>query len=277
MENRFATEVLMKSASNYPISKGDVLGHEFHGNQYAAAARSLQDAAGRLSAQSRQSSHDQIAAQHTELAQKHSEAASEAKDAGQKDVAALHRAAADAHTAAAEAHANGTAVGQGNEAKYAAYHQAWDASRAASDASGAVVGKAPWSASGSIFGKAQFITKGDVLGHPFHGNQYSQAEALQDRLRSYKASHLDAAIEHGNIGRAHKADMQQAMQRGDVKSYDAHLKAAEAHFKAASAHMKVAQIENRMRASQGGPTMTRANNAAMKATRAAVDASYAIG
>ena len=38
MENRFATENLIKSLSNYPVAKGDVPGHEFHGNQYASAA-----------------------------------------------------------------------------------------------------------------------------------------------------------------------------------------------------------------------------------------------
>ena len=34
MENRFSTENLVKSLSNYPVAKGDVAGHPFRGNQY---------------------------------------------------------------------------------------------------------------------------------------------------------------------------------------------------------------------------------------------------
>lgn len=34
MNNPFSTASLLKSASNYPVAKGDLPGHEFHGNQY---------------------------------------------------------------------------------------------------------------------------------------------------------------------------------------------------------------------------------------------------
>ena len=34
MRNPFETEQLLKALSNYPVSKGDLPGHEFHGNQY---------------------------------------------------------------------------------------------------------------------------------------------------------------------------------------------------------------------------------------------------
>jgi hypothetical protein len=34
MSSGFHTNELLKSASNYPVAKGDVPGHEFHGNQY---------------------------------------------------------------------------------------------------------------------------------------------------------------------------------------------------------------------------------------------------
>ena len=34
--NPFSTNELLKSLSNYPIIKGDVPGHAFHGNQYEA-------------------------------------------------------------------------------------------------------------------------------------------------------------------------------------------------------------------------------------------------
>lgn len=36
--NPFHSEALLKSASNYPVSKGDTPGHEFHGNQYTNVA-----------------------------------------------------------------------------------------------------------------------------------------------------------------------------------------------------------------------------------------------
>jgi len=37
MRNPFETEELLKSLSNYPVTKGDVEGHEFHGNQWVQA------------------------------------------------------------------------------------------------------------------------------------------------------------------------------------------------------------------------------------------------
>ena len=36
MASGFSTNELLKSASNYPVKKGDVPGHLFHGNQYAS-------------------------------------------------------------------------------------------------------------------------------------------------------------------------------------------------------------------------------------------------
>jgi len=38
VSNPFHSEVLLKSASNYPVTKGDTLGHEFHGNQYVSGS-----------------------------------------------------------------------------------------------------------------------------------------------------------------------------------------------------------------------------------------------
>lgn len=37
MDGRFHTSQLLKSLSTYPVSKGDLPGHAFHGNQYATA------------------------------------------------------------------------------------------------------------------------------------------------------------------------------------------------------------------------------------------------
>ena len=34
--NPFQTQELLKSASNYPVAKGDLPGHPFHGNQYTS-------------------------------------------------------------------------------------------------------------------------------------------------------------------------------------------------------------------------------------------------
>ena len=38
MTNPFHSEQLLKSISNYPVSKGDLPGHEFHGNQWTDVA-----------------------------------------------------------------------------------------------------------------------------------------------------------------------------------------------------------------------------------------------
>lgn len=35
----FSNNELLKSVSDYPVAKGDVVGHEFHGNQYSIAPR----------------------------------------------------------------------------------------------------------------------------------------------------------------------------------------------------------------------------------------------
>jgi len=37
MSSGFSSNELNPQLSNYPVSKGDVVGHEFHGNQYASA------------------------------------------------------------------------------------------------------------------------------------------------------------------------------------------------------------------------------------------------
>jgi len=37
MTNPFSSDALLKSLSNYPIAKGDVPGHEFHGNQWVGS------------------------------------------------------------------------------------------------------------------------------------------------------------------------------------------------------------------------------------------------
>jgi len=41
MTSRFSTTELLKSLSNYPVAKGDVVGHEFHGNQYTGQSSGL--------------------------------------------------------------------------------------------------------------------------------------------------------------------------------------------------------------------------------------------
>jgi len=38
MSSGFSSHELLKSLSNYPVAKGDVAGHEFHGNQYSTSA-----------------------------------------------------------------------------------------------------------------------------------------------------------------------------------------------------------------------------------------------
>ena len=44
MTSGFHSNELLKSLSNYPVAKGDVEGHEFHGNQYVSAGNQADEA-----------------------------------------------------------------------------------------------------------------------------------------------------------------------------------------------------------------------------------------
>jgi hypothetical protein len=111
MENRFSSEALLKSASNYPVVKGDVAGHEFHGNQYvsagnqAAKARDLADAV-------RDGKADSFTAeaQHRNIARACEDASKMATNVGMGRLATVYAKAAQAHRDAAAAHVNKIAI-----------------------------------------------------------------------------------------------------------------------------------------------------------------------
>jgi hypothetical protein len=139
------TRDFQKSAAyqEYILAKGDVEGHIFHGNQYAAgggdgktaqvssnsqaapktdaerlgnvpgASKALltQDAIDKF--QSGKIDHEALAKAHDALAAGHQEAAKEAQRVGDKKGSDLHTAAASAHLSAATAHR--TADGEGYE------------------------------------------------------------------------------------------------------------------------------------------------------------------
>jgi hypothetical protein len=111
----FSTASLLKSASNYPISKGDVPGHDFHGNQWTSASGTIRSGALSTLKAVRGGNDAGSAGEHSNHGLAHSEVASSMKvaldsgrvpsnkvEATQKAMEA-HRAASDWHHMAAAA------------------------------------------------------------------------------------------------------------------------------------------------------------------------------
>jgi hypothetical protein len=103
MTNPFHSNELLKSVSNYPVKKGDVSGHDFHGNQYVSAGNQaaesqklrdyVKDTAVRLV------DHDAVAEHHRTIARALEETAKPLE--GEKGQLGRIR---DAYVKAAEAH-----------------------------------------------------------------------------------------------------------------------------------------------------------------------------
>ena len=99
--NPFHSKELLKSASRYPVAKGDLPGHVFHGNQYAAGA-SVQDvlshavkvAEGRQRGDANRDDALRMALFHREEAKT---AINARENTGYKDVASSLNALAKAH------------------------------------------------------------------------------------------------------------------------------------------------------------------------------------
>ena len=152
MSTPFSTGELLKSVSNYPITKGDVAGHPFHGNQYENA-ESLANRASDLEKEMEKNGYSnhspkEFADAHRDLAMKHERLAKSALDrigtpAQSRDgwkstdrdtqlkIAREHLAAAAAHNQAARVHDNAATDGGKLAQKYAAFNtaSAADASR----------------------------------------------------------------------------------------------------------------------------------------------------
>ena len=119
MSETFATKDLLKPLSNYPVSKGDVAGHDFHGNQYTSGqGQALSDRANELVYSSgnplhatRRNGHLVLSGAHSSLATKLYADASRAEGQGDTllarnltKLAELHSKASETHTLAALAH-----------------------------------------------------------------------------------------------------------------------------------------------------------------------------
>ena len=124
MSETFVTKNLLKSLSNYPVAKGDVAGHEFHGNQYTSGkGQDLSDKALKLLVAVEEKKQDPAtsAAAHTELAIAHRALANKlhavaVRADGQErydllDLANAHASASNAHEIAAMAHNVADAIG----------------------------------------------------------------------------------------------------------------------------------------------------------------------
>jgi hypothetical protein len=150
MTNPFLTSDLLKSPSNYPVVKGDVMGHEFHGNQYqTASGRTAQDLkhiadqlfkevnpSSRLQSGDGKTTHAELADKHQTLADEHYELAEKAEAAGDGNASRLHEDAAALHQEAALHHERAQEE-QGRSFDYAsAALRANYAAQAAQEASG---------------------------------------------------------------------------------------------------------------------------------------------
>jgi len=140
-ENRFATENLTKSLSNYPVSKGDLPGHEFHGNQFtsvgsmARASKGVVDKFNKITANRAPNAdeHNQAAQMHKALSEAHTAKARSLPLGPERD---SHIAAETAHGVAALKH-NDAATAQLTGSNYADdfSQEAMDASANASQKS----------------------------------------------------------------------------------------------------------------------------------------------
>ena len=101
MTNPFSSNELLKSLSNYPVAKGDVPGHEFHGNQYASigdAVKNLSDKLDGRTPNGRRGTPAQMAKAHKAIAEMHTEASRTAPNNSSR---IAHEQAAIAHYRAA--------------------------------------------------------------------------------------------------------------------------------------------------------------------------------
>lgn len=99
--NPFHSNELLKSVSNYPVKKGDVPGHEFHGNQYATISGAIKDLSDKLNGRTsngRRGTPAQMEKAHKAIAEMHTEAS---KTAPNNKGRIAHEQAAIAHYRAA--------------------------------------------------------------------------------------------------------------------------------------------------------------------------------
>lgn len=176
------------------LGKGDVAGHEFHGNQYSAG--SLSDKANALSEKAT------TVRTHSVAAVAHYDAADAHAALGNKDKAKEHTAKAKAH---AQVMLTGAAL-RGTKKIHNHMTGEWRVE----DSDGCTV-----VAADSEEALDALLRKGDVPGHEFHGNQYTDGGAAAKEANAL--SNKAGAIDLHNIG-----------------TVRIHERASEAHIKAAA-------------------------------------------
>ena len=257
------TEVKAEEAAN--VSKGDVVGHEFHGNQYthgaaSTALRSIASAydkrggknaaenkrryllAGRLAQRIEKdpskSVEEHIDAQRGELEQD--------LQLSKDYLAQLNRIP--------------SALQEVGDGRYEAKQDVAD-SQAKLASHDAVVGLLTQRLEGSRTGviKSEVkVQKGDVPGHEFHGNQYAEARSANDHLKiannlhlqhddeadpeSVSAQHEIAASLHRDMSSKLRDLAQKALDSQHPITSSSLRHAAELHAEAAQAHEEAAKV-----------------------------------
>lgn len=112
MTNPFHSNELLKSASNYPVKKGDLPGHVFHGNQHVAGIIALSNEAhlrGAILARGGKTQTPADLAEHKSLAELHLKIAGELAKIDPSTVPDSHALsrAIDGHTRAAKGFPSG--------------------------------------------------------------------------------------------------------------------------------------------------------------------------
>jgi len=214
-ENRFATENLTKSLSNYPVAKGDDEGHPFRGNQYT---NGIYGEAHKIATAGRS---DYVKPQKMkELAGRFKESADRFRAANSQ--------ASQSHDAVAT-HLSRMADGQ----SYPSASQ-WSRLHALTEQAGASSSNYP-------------VVKGDLPGHEFHGNQFTSvgsmaraSKGVVDKFNKITANRAPNTDEHERAEKMHnalaKAHTGKARSLPLGPERDSHLSAARAHTVAAQKH-----------------------------------------
>lgn len=198
MNNPFSINELLKSVSNYPVAKGDVAGHPFHGNQYTDASDQASDGANYILRQGYAVPRD-----HEMLAEQHLAIAKSIEDGMKNGEIPMSkwgdaRKAIEAHNTAAEAHTKAAGVtAENNEAEknkdYSMRPQRVEASEVATEAS-EMAGLATAKATGTYLARmARDAGKqGEDKDYTDYLEQEGKEEAAQGDLSGQTKTYDDA-------------------------------------------------------------------------------------
>ena len=264
-----AVQFLGEIAQWQAVQKGDVQGHEFHGNQYTGDhAKKLAKAAATTAIlyNNDKINNEQL---KTLLQGKNPKPYFKGGAIGEhRDIGDNHRQlredleghpSADVHYDAERAHYDARKAAEdvvstidrgGSKKEINSALQNWvSAASLASVGSQFADETTPSDLSKSLSGHT--FTKGDVEGHAFHGNQYvsegnqaSEARKLADAVKDGSADHFTAEAHHRNIARACEGASKMASDAGLKRIANAYTKAAQAHREAAASHINSLVVVN---------------------------------